>query len=251
MNGPAKRSTSAYSLVVESGVQRPAMQHSIRWISFAALLSMVILLCTGCGGAGSKASSSTATPIGTPGGTLLYQSDWTNGFADWKPTQGWTLINGVLQSSTADNLSLTIPYQPTVPNYAVEFRLLIVDVPRSGASFALDVPPSAGRDGFSAGVADLLPNKVNLFARHPQINVLINPAHPPGTGGGEYQDYEHHFEWRTYRVEVTGNTATIFADGHRYAYGTSEDTQTLSTGPLLFECATVQLQIASFRVYAL
>ena len=221
----------------------------VRLVSLVALLSVLILLCAGCGG--SPPPSGQATPVGTPAGTLLFQSDWTHGIADWKPTQGWTLTNGVLQSSTGDNLSLTLPYQPSVSNYAVEFRLLILDVPRSGASFALDVPPSNGRDGYSAGVADLLPDKVNLFARHPQINVLINPAHPPGSGGGEYLDFEHHFEWRTYRVEVRGNTATIYADGHRYAYGTSEDTQTLSTGPLQFECATVQLQLAWFRVYAL
>lgn len=218
-------------------------------LSLVALLSILTLVCAGCGG--SPLPSDQATPIGTPPGRLLFQSDWTHGLEDWKPSAGWTLTNGVLQSSTADSLSLTLPYQPSVSNYAVEFQLLIVSVPRPGGSFALNVPPQSDSDGFSSGVSNLLPAYIHQFARHPMINVLINPANKVGTAGGEYQDYEHQFKWHTYLVQVTGNTATIFTDGHRRAYGTSQDTSTLSNGPLQFECAAVQLQLAWFHVYAL
>ena len=161
----------------------------------------------------------------------------------------------MLQSSTSEDLSLTLPYQPPVSNYAVEFRLLVVNVPQAGGDFALNVPPSVSSDGYRAAVDDLLPYSTHMFALHPQINVTITAAHPPEGDTGQLTnqvlDYEHDWIWRTYRVEVQGNYATLWVDGHRMPYAWSANTKTLSTGPLQFECGGVELRLSGFRVLAL
>ena len=101
----------------------------------------------------------------------------------------------------------------------------------------------------------LLPFDTHVFALHPQINVVISPATPPEGATGQLTnqvlDFEHNWIWRTYRVEVMGNYATIWVDGHRLSYAWSANTKTLSTGPLQFDCGLVEMHISEFRVIAL
>jgi hypothetical protein len=257
MGESSRASTSIQLVIARQGTPTGSLFPGIRRIFLTALVSILTIICASCGNlsAQTKAPSGTPTPTGIPAGTVLFQSDWTHGLADWQPTKGWTQVNGVLQSSTSQDLSLTIPYQPHVSTYAVEFRVLVVNVLKGGGYFALAVSPSAGRDGYRAAVDDLLPFDTHRFALHPQINVAISPATPPERATGQLTnqvlDYEHDWIWRTYRVEVVGNYATIWVDGHRMSYTWSANTKTLSTGPLQFECGLVEIRVSGFRVIAL
>jgi len=222
------------------------------------LMALALLTGTGCAGAhtGAGTTASAPAPTAIPAGTMLFRSDWTHGVpSDWHLTRGWTLAHSELQSSTADNLSLALPYQPPVPNYAVEFRVLVLSVPAAGGYFALTADPANGKDGYRAAVDDLLPQSTHVFALHPQINVTITPADPPEGATGQVTnqvlDFEHDWIWRTYRVEVLGNHATLWVDQHRMSYSWSANTQNLSTGPMRFECGLVALRVADFRVIAL
>lgn len=257
MGESSRASTPIQLVMVRRGTPTWSSFPRIRRVFLTALVSMLAVICASCGSssAQTKAPSGTPTPTGIPAGTVLFQSDWTHGLSDWQPTKGWTLVNGILQSSTSEDLSVTIPYRPHVSNYAVEFRALVVNVPKAGGYFALDVPPSSGSDGYRAAVDDLLPFDTHMFALHPQINVVISPATPPEGATGQLTnqvlDFEHDWIWRTYRVEVMGNYATIWVDGHHLSYAWSANTKTLSTGPLQFDCGLVEMSVSGFRVIAL
>ena len=65
-------------------------------------------------------------PTTLPAGTVLYQADWSHGLAGWQGVQGWKVVHGQLEANSSDPLTLTIPYRPTVTDYAVEIHLQIV-----------------------------------------------------------------------------------------------------------------------------
>src|SRR5437763_1487430 len=117
---------------------------------FLALLILLLLSPTACSPSASPAahqSSPVSIRIASlsptlPSGTLLYQADWSHGLAGWQASEGWKVMNGALQSNGGSKLSITIPYEPTVPNYAIEFRLQIVNVPENGGFLTLSADPT-------------------------------------------------------------------------------------------------------------
>jgi len=66
-----------------------------------SLLVAVLASLTACGS--TLVATPTATPIPTatfptvPAGTVLFQSDWSKGLADWQPSDGWTVRDGMLE----------------------------------------------------------------------------------------------------------------------------------------------------------
>src|SRR5438874_891729 len=115
-----------------------------RWPRQALLISLVgcLLFLAACSAGTSSTPSVSPTPRATPtatpsvptlpAGTVLYQADWSHGFGGWQVTGGWKAMNGYLQSDGSNNISITAPYRPAVPNYAIEVRLQVVSVPKNG-----------------------------------------------------------------------------------------------------------------------
>ena len=162
------------------------------------------------------------TPTLLPAGIVLYQADWSHGLSGWPETQGWKVVQGLLESDASSSSTFTIPYQPQGSNYAIEIRMEIVRLlSQIGASsfdiFAIKAP---GRAGYQAGNG--LPN-----------------AFYPRSG------------WQTYRVEVRGNEAIFLVDGTQISSATSQQTSTLSNGPLGLSSQMIVLRVSSVRILAL
>jgi len=64
-------------------------------------------------------------------------------------------------------------------------------------------------------------------------------------------DYDPRTLWHTYRVEVQGSEARLVVDGVPTGTATSEQTNTLSNGPLGISSAMAVLRGSSFTVIAL
>src|SRR5947207_15468645 len=110
---------------------KPSLVWSQRWQRQTLSIFLVgsLLLLAACSAGTSPTSSpsptsraSAATPT-LPAGTVLYQADWSRGFAGWQVTAGWKAMHGYLQNNAGRNISIIAPYMPVVPNYAAEPRL--------------------------------------------------------------------------------------------------------------------------------
>ena len=96
------------------------------------------------------------TPTPLPAGTVLYQADWSHGLTGWTGAQGWKVVQGQLVSTSSGTATFTIPYRPTISDYAVEVRIQIVrSVPPYGGYYEIVAPKLPGKDGYHAGVLDL------------------------------------------------------------------------------------------------
>ena len=184
-------------------------------------------------------------------GTVLYQADWSHGFAGWHVTGGWKAINGYLQSDASSNISITVPYKPIVPNYAVEYRLQVVRVPVDGGFFTLSADPLPGKDGYNADVSNLLKPGHTTSGLAPQLELMINPRTSMDAASVQVHDYEPGSDWRTYRVEVYKWHAVFLVDGARNSQAVTTKTDYLSNGPIHFTCGMVILRVSNFRIIAL
>ena len=227
-------------------------------ILFAMLLSFLLI---GCSTGQTSTQSVTVTPQATirptattstlPSGTILYQADWSHGLADWQGPQMWKVVQGNLQVETSDASSITVPYKPTVPNYAIEMRIQIVrQLVNNGASFEIFARPVAGKDGYYAQVADLRKGPSPNFS-HPLAEVLIDPLSSQMESRPQVIDYEPRYDWHTYRIEVQGPQAAFFIDDHRISLATSQKTPQLSNGPIGLMGRGIVLQVSNFRITAL
>ena len=197
-----------------------------------------------------KHSSPTPTPL--PAGTVLYKADWSHGLAGWPGTQGWKVVQGQLVSDSSGIATLTIPYRPTVSDYAVEVRIQIVrSVPPYGGYYEIVAPKLPGKDGYHAGVLDLKAPGPHPFGLHPQSNVYLDPYGDTARGSGIPQDYEPGTGWHTYRVEVRGNEASLLDNGTQLGSASSQHTDTLSHGPIEFDCTLVILRVNDLRILTL
>src|SRR5207248_1610375 len=115
------------------------------------------------------------------------------------------------QSDASDNLSLMIPYQPTTSDYAVEYSVQIVSVPKDGGYFQLAADRVPGKDGYQAYVNQLLIPGHYSFAVHPAISVIIEPINAMDAMQ-QVKDYEPGSQLHTYRVEVRGATVQFYVD---------------------------------------
>jgi hypothetical protein len=196
-------------------------------------------------------ASATVSPSPTAIPRLVYQADWSHGLAGWSVTSGWSVSGGSLQSDTGSNREVTSPYKPTMPDYAVEFRLQLISVSQTAATqFALSADPAAGGDGYIA-LFDHVAIQYYGFANHPHAMIYIDPMIDQDMSTFQPHDFEPGTRWRTYRVEVHGSEATLLIDGHVISWARSTKTSRLSAGPLRFSCTGVELRLSNFKVYAL
>jgi hypothetical protein len=162
------------------------------------------------------------------------------------------VTNGAIESSTADGLSVTIPYQPPPGNYTVEIDLQLVNVSQQGGSYTLVVPASSTADGYFAGVVNLRPGP-RPYADHPTIITMLQPhADQDTTPGGDLPvaDFEPKDIVRTYQFQIDGPSVSLSVDGHFFVVAASTKSAPLATGPLKVAVSGAQVRITAIRVYA-
>ena len=192
------------------------------------------------------------TPTSLPAGTVLYQADWSHGLADWSGAHGWKVVQGQLESDTSGSASFTIPYQLQVSNYAIEFRLQVVrSLPPYSGYYEIIAPNLPGKDGYHAGILNLKAPGPRPFGDHPQSQVYLDPYSDAAQGSNMPQDYEPGSGWHNYRVEVRDNEASLLDDGTQIGSASSQQTETLSNGPIEFSSALVILRVSDLRILTL
>lgn len=229
-----------------------------QWLVSAFLLGYLIFPLVACSSGADTTVAATPTPTSTssptaiplPTGTLLYQANWSHGLADWHASPGAKIVGGSLQSDANADFSMTVPYRPTVPDYAVEFRLQIVSVLHDGGSFLLTADQAPGRDGYSVGIISLLAPGPHQFSVHPNVQAYIEPVDPSGSDGFQAHDYEPGFQWRSYRIEIHGGRVDFFIDNSSSARIVSGQTSMLSNGPLRLHLQMAVLRVSDFRIIA-
>jgi hypothetical protein len=195
--------------------------------------------------------ASTVTATVAPG-TVLYQANWSHNFDGWKGSGGWFVVQGNLEGSSEETISLSAPYEPPVSNYAVEARIQIVRVlHKTGGFFSLFAGQVPGKDGYQAGVSGLMGPGPRPNGSNPQLQIYIDPIGDMDPGSFAPNDYDPKTQWHLYRVEVQGNTATFVVDGVSTHTVTSEQTQVLSNGPLGLKCGLAVVRVSDFRILAL
>ncbi len=237
---------------------------SQRHALWAFMIGCLIFLLTACAagpsatqapGASPTAAAPTATPQAPattlPAGTVLYQASWSHGLSGWQGTHGWKVVNGQLVADSSGPNILAIPYRPTVSDYAVEVRLRVVRLLKpNGGYFTIAAPKTTGKDGYQAGVNNLLGIEPRPNGSHPQAQVFIDPSSSMAPGSALPIDYEPGSGWHIYRVEVLGNEARLLADGVQIGRASSEQTNVLSNGPINLSTALIVLRVSSVRVVA-
>jgi hypothetical protein len=180
----------------------------------------------------------------TPG-TVLYQADWSAGFAGWNGEPNWKILRGMLVSDGSRGGIIFSPFQPSRPDYAVEAEIQVLQMSdgcwdRFG--FALFVRQSqfgryrgyVGPDRCYANVQAIMfggglgsdPSEVSRDLRRPFQ-----------TGAG----------WRTYRLEVSGNELRFLID--EYTIISSADNRLLEPGGVgLSAGGGTQINVRSFKV---
>ncbi|MGH2507214.1 MAG: hypothetical protein ACRDHZ_07375 [Ktedonobacteraceae bacterium] len=224
-----------------------------RLFSKVALVTLIWALVGCSAGTVSKSSIPVATHAPTPSiasGTVLYQSDWSQGLAAWGNPPGWKSTNGIIQSDLSDNNALTVPYISAVPNYAIEVLFQIVSVPTDGGYFVVTAKQLPKKDGYDAGILNLLsPAPHNEFA-NPQVQVYLKPMDDMSTQM-VLSDYEPGSIWHTFRIEVQGANVRFLINGIRKSSATSIQNDFLSNGPFQVISAGAVVNVASIRVMAL
>src|SRR5579863_5209456 len=127
------------------------------------------------------------TPTPLPAGIVLYQANWSHGISGWPETQGWKVVQGLLENdSSSPSAAFAIPYRPLVSDYAIEIRLQIVHLlsQRGGASFAIFATKAPGKDGYQAGVNTILGSAPHPMAAHPASQILLDPYQDTAPGSG-------------------------------------------------------------------
>lgn len=220
-----------------------------------ALTSLIFILvaCTS-GGTTQKrsaASSPTATPTPVlPAGTLLFQSDWSQGLNTWGHPAGWTAVQGAVQSDSRENNVLTVPFSPPTPNYALEVRFQVVSVPANGGEFTIQALAARGKDGYVASILNLLSPAPHSEFSHPQLQIYTTSI---ANGNGTFHPgvYLPGTAIHTFRLAVQGPEVDLFADGISKGSALSPDTPRLSSGPLQVVSSGVVMRILSVRITAL
>lgn len=157
----------------------------------------------------------TATP--TPkAGDVLYQADWTKSASGFAGT-GWTYLSGMFVSdgsSAGTRQFLTASYQPPSIDYALEAEIqLVVNGNQSVCGVGI-----IARDEQSGGIRGGIGCPAD--AKYKPSLVIQTDSVDGGIGLSNYgpvalQPYQLDTSWHTYRLEVKGNTITLFVDGQQ------------------------------------
>jgi len=235
----------------------------MRRITYMLVLGCFIFLLTACTSGGPQITTSTVppsthvptatpTPAGPPGGTVLYQSDWSHGLANWGGSPGWKIVGGIPQSDLSQNNALTLPYKLTITNYAIEFRFQIVSVPQNGGFFVVTATRTQDKDGYTAGILNLLSPAPHSEFANPEIQITLDPESAiDSASSNRPSDYDPGDLWHTFRVEVQGPEANFLADGFSKGRATSTQTNSLSNGPLQVICSQAIVRVSSISIIAL
>ena len=184
-----------------------------------------------------------------PAGTLLYQADWSHGLAGWQGT-GWSVKQGLLMTTNDSTVTITVPYQPKVSNYAIEVQIQITKLfHKVGGYFSIFATRVAGHDGFQAGTSTFMEPGPRPNGSHPQAQIMSDPF-STNPNDGRPIDYEPLANWHTYRIEVQDDLASFYIDGTQVS-STNSATSTFSTGPLGITCSQAILSVKSYRIMAL
>jgi hypothetical protein len=103
-----------------------------------SLLLLLLFAACSTGNAGPQATGSPAARVSptptvpvVPAGTVLFKADWSQGLSAWGNPRGWKIVNGMAQSDSGTENTLTVPYILAVRNYVIECRFQVVKVPRT------------------------------------------------------------------------------------------------------------------------
>lgn len=198
-----------------------------------------------------QVQSTSTTP---PQGTVIYQADWSHGFAGWQGSSGWSVAHGQLLVNSLHEASIVVPYQPAVPNFAIEFRVQLVHVLTSaGNMFMLYAKSQPQKDGYGAGFVSLEAPKSSenvgqgFYSGFAQVST--DTIEPNSVFSPEI-DFVPGLNWRTYRLEVQGNEVSFYIDGTRSGFSTSAE-EALSNGPLSLDARGLLVRVSSFRITTL
>lgn len=220
--------------------------------ALSLLLALVALAGCASSQSGHAARPSPTTPPGTPTPTspprVLYQADWSKGLAAWQATAGWTIQQDGLQSDTGENRTVTIPFEPTTSNYAVEYTMQVVD-PLEGGDCAVAAAPTSTSDGYQVRLDGMLALGNSEFALHPQFGVTIDPTGHQDLNTAATVDFELGAHVTTYRIEVRGPLVVVLVNGRRLSPpAQSTKTATLSTGPLTISCSRASARFSALTI---
>ncbi len=192
------------------------------------------------------------TPTKPPAGIVLYQADWSHGLAGWQNAHGWQIERGQLETDTSGSATFTLPYIPTVANYALEIHIQIVRLLKeNGGYFSLSAPQLPGKNGYDTGISGMEGTQPRPNGAHPSAQVSLKPGDASIQGTGMPIDYEPRFVEHTYRVEVQDNQVSLFSDGVSLVSVSSGETDTLSNGPIMFKSDQLILRISGLRIVTL
>lgn len=220
----------------------------------------LLILCTACstGNAGPQAAASplskispTPTVPGVPAGTVLFSADWSRGLSAWGNTKGWKIVNGMALSNVSANDAITVPYTLGVRNYAIECRFQIVQVPHTGGYFIIKAPHVGDKDGYTAGILGLFaPGARTSPYGNPEGVMFLDPL-------GDMQsnmapiDYDPHYDWHTFRVQIKEPAADLFIDGSDSSTAIRATGDGISNGPLQLISSGAVVRVASVTITAL
>ena len=141
---------------------------------------------------------------------------------------------------------------PDVTNYTVEVRIRVVSLfQQHGGFFSIFARQVAGKDGYQAGVSDLVEPGPRPNGSNPQLQIYIQPMADMSPGDFQPNDNDPKTQWHTYRVDVQDNIATLWVDGNQTHSASSTQTDTLSNGPLGLSCGMAVVQFSGYRILAL
>ncbi len=221
-----------------------------RWLVNAILASLVIVVFVACSAASVAPSASpgptTPAPTPIPKGIVLYQADWSHHLQDWHPSTGWQVTGNVLQSVTKGDLSLTVPYQPTMSDYALVFQVQVVKMTQTLGQYMITVDPSSTRNGYQCGILGFPRPDKETNSIHPQVEVYTEPLDLTGQTTAPH-DQAVGYQWHDYRIEIHGNQLFFYFD-NQLSGRTLAQTKTFASGPIKFAVTDIGLRIGSFRI---
>ncbi len=181
----------------------------------------------------------TPTPTPRPGpGTVLCQanSNWSgwNGTKDWKVSNGMLLDDG---TSNTPGGSITAPCQLTVPDYAVEVTMQVVNFQSCCTDNVGMILRGSSTGGYDVGLEIDSNHLAKIATDYTSVNPIASAHFDPG------------LSVHTYRAEVKGNTIKFFIDGGLLVSAT--DNQFLDPGQVGLYSSFVQVEVTSFKVTAL
>lgn len=225
---------------------------------FWCIFLLISLALAGCSAAPTQTGVGTIPPVHTstptqpsiPSGTILYQSDWSQGLAAWGNPAGWKVMHGMAQSDLSDNNALTVPYLSAVSDYAIEVRFQIVSVPTDGGYFVVTAKRLPSKDGYNAGILNLLSSAPHNQFANPQVQVYLDPMDDM-SAGLVTSDYRPGTGWNTFRIEVQGSNVRFLINDARKSSATSIQNDVLSNGPLQVVSSGAVINVSGIRVMAL